>query len=326
MTKEEIKKIIDKIPNSKPYYQKSDDYKLELFNGFTSLTIKDKKLNEKIEKLLIGDNSTQLKSLFSYNQGISELLWWFFLEKNGIPYKIEKNMVPGKDTNIDVQFLLSGIDYNIEIKSPEYPIKENGNLQGRVACRVPGVDMKEALTDISNEFRKELCNTNYNDVDEDLPNDNKIKDCLLSAQKKFVNNSASNCNILFISTTDDELVHYINYFVNPYSGFFTPNSYVPHSDFDNVKAVILSNSISMNDGEIKKGWDLSNSLNLIFHNPNCKYQENSILNHLFTFLPNATQKYCQDLKEFSDQQNKLKQEEQAPIELFLLEFVNKYKN
>ena len=98
MTKEEIKKIIDKIPYSKPYYQKSDDYKGKLFNGLTSLTIKDKKLNEKTEQLLIGDNLTQQKSLFGYNQGISELLWWFPLERNGIPYKIEKNMVPGKDT------------------------------------------------------------------------------------------------------------------------------------------------------------------------------------------------------------------------------------
>ena len=324
MIENEINEIIAKLPQNNPYHSKSNDYKEELFNKLKLLTLQNIKLNEKVEKLLIGENTNPLKSLFTYNQGISELLWWFFLDKNEKSYKIEEKMVSGKNTNIDVQFVLLGVTYNIEIKSPEYPQKNNSNLYGRAAYRVPGGQIIEALKEISNEFRKGLGNTEYNDVDEDLPNDNKIKDCLLSAQKKFVENSKSICNILYISTIDDELFHYINYFFNPNSGFFTPNSYIPHSDFDNVKAVILSNAISMNHDEVGKGWDLANSLNLIFSNPFCKYSDTTILDELFCFFPNLTKEYYIDLAAFIDREKQKALEFQLPIECFYLEFIKKY--
>ncbi len=324
MEKEIVKNIMGEIPKSSPFHKKSNDYKTTLETRLCSLTLAEKNLSEKVKKILVGDSTSEQKSLFSYNQGISELLFWFLLENKKVHYQIEKRMVAGSNANVDVKFKLDSINFNIEIKSPEYPIKEQGTLVGRIACRVPDQDMKGALKEISDKFRDVIDSTKYHSVNEVYPKDNKIKDCLLSAQKKFPDCSDTNCNILFISTITDELVHYINYLANPFSGFFTEKSYVPHSVFDKINAVILSNAISMNDSEINGGWDLSNALNLIFKNPFCKYQNEIILKGLFDLLPNNTKDYCMELNEFINQQNELN--EQESILLFLSNFVYKYGN
>jgi hypothetical protein len=325
MKKEDVIKIIEKIPNTKPYHSKSDEYKIKLTNNLISLTLNYSKLNEKIEDLLIGDNTSTSKSLFTYNQGISELLWWFFLDKKNLNYKIDVKMVEGKDTNIDVQFKSSNITYNIEIKSPEYPIMKEDTLHGRIEVRVPNVDMISILNEVSELFSNAIENSKYKKVEKVLPKENKIKDCLLSAQKKFVENSESNCNILFISTTTDELVSYIDYFVNPFSGFFTSSSYIEHSQFDKVKAVILSNAISMNENEVGKGWDLSYATNLIFNNPFCKYKDNHVLDNILNLLPNVTREYHLEQIKFNKEQSQKKEELRLPYLTFLLEFVHKYR-
>ena len=259
-----------------------------------SLQLSQSKIDEKIEELL-KDNGKF--SIFKYNQGIAELLIWFWLESNNIPYQIEKT-VNGTEKNVDAQAQYNSIFYNIEIKSPEYEEHKAGHLCGIIANRTEGKELINLAEHIRSILQNQMPTQGYSDVDIELPHDNKVKSALTFAQGKFSENSNSSCNILFIATTTAEFLKYLNYIINGQTGFFTPHSFMPHADFNKVKAIVLSNAISLHQQYDDKSWDISNAINLVLSNPYCEYEDCSILNGILQIFPHQTIEFFNGLEEF----------------------------
>ncbi len=279
-----------------------------------ALSIK-KNIDSKIEEL-IKDNGDF--SVFKYNQGIAEFLFWFLMNRKKVNYDLEVS-VNGTKKNVDVQAVFSNITYNIEAKSPEYYIRKDGELVGMLAHRFESKEAIQTLKEIENLFRQGLLNSGYDSIRTELSQDNKVKDCLQSAHKKFDKNSETNCNVLFLCTTTGEFIKYLDYLVNTDKGFLSPNSYVPHKEFDKVKAVVLSNAISLNNKHDTNSWDLSKAINIILFNPFCEYKNNEIAEPLLDLIPNITKEFCQELNEFIEKQNGKK--EPFPVQMFYPEFV-----
>lgn len=90
--------------------------------------------------------------------------------------------------------------------------------------------------------------------------------------------------------------------MNDDSGLFTPGSFCDHSLFNKVQFVILSNAITLNERGDKSSWDLSQSINLILHNPYCEFKNFSIVNSVFDWFPNQTDEFLYEMEKFNENQ------------------------
>ena len=280
------------------YYLKFIDY-LSQINDVKDL---------KIKELLHFDYK---KSFFSYNQSISEFMIYFLLKSKRIPFDSEVNKNSANHSNVDVCFKYKNISYNFEIKSPEYVIKDNSKLNGGFTHRFGKKEENELMMEkLKQDFEGHLSFTKYSGVDNSNLTDNKIKDCLLSAQKKFDCPNSNTCNILFVNTTTSELINYWGYIVNSQSGFFNTISDVgvfinenkkklSKDDYNKVSAIILSNGITLNERMNSNSWDLNNSINIVLTNPFAICNCDNALRRLSEFFPHKTIEFASFLIENS---------------------------
>ena len=297
---------------------------------FINLVSKIKDLPDDKFKTLICANKQYEK--YGFNQGISELLLYFLFSKNDISYLIEKNKNTENGSNVDVSLEYGCIHYNFEVKSPEYFENNDNMIHGKFDCRFGDKNTNDALMkDLIQIMSKNIGDSQFTGVTTDNMTDNKLKDCLLSAQNKFPEPSNTVCNILFISTTTSELISYWDYIVNPYSGFFNIASDVSSfiisikdktpinkKMYDKVTAVVLSNAISLNERYDDTSWDLSNSINIVLTNPLCKNASIAGLQMISNFLPHKTCEFACGLWKY-----KLEHPD-FPDFCFPLEFVANY--
>lgn len=233
-------------------------------------------------------------------------------------YEIEKK-VNTTQKDVDIVISVEDVFLNLEVKSPEYEERKDNRLVGIVANRSNDKEVLNVAKNLQEILSLHINTTSYSQVDIEYPKDNKVKDTLLSAQAKFNNNNTKNSNALYISTKTSEFVKYLNYIFNPESGFFTPNSYVNHSKYDKVMAIVLTNAISLNHKFNENSWDVSKAITLILHNPFCETKDFTLLKKWFEIIPNQTYKFCEGLKEFRKQQ--LNKENPLPEYSYYIDFV-----
>ncbi len=215
MEKCTVKRIIDSLNIDNPLRNCSNvEYreKLELL----LLDINSVK-EEKIKNLLC-DNSKFDK--FKYNEAIAELMLYFCLSSTRKAFIPEKNVNYSNNKNVDVSLDYSGITYNFEVKSPKYEENNKDKMFGSFAYR--SGDKSEncaAMNAFVEQLRESASVLEMGDVVHKEMSDNKIKDCLLNAQEKFCDPSKTICNLLLISTTSLEMIHYWDYIMNEDSGF-----------------------------------------------------------------------------------------------------------
>lgn len=87
--------------------------------------------------------------------------------------------------------------------------------------------------------------------------------------------------------------------------------------YDKVSAIILSNSITLNERRIRDSWDLENSINIVLMNPFCKTQCFGHYQTLDDFFPHRTQEFARGLMEFKNNHGDI------PEECFMYDFVSK---
>ena len=293
MMKTELKTLINACSKENPLKVNEEGSYVEEFIKEVANVSKDNRiLDKKIKEDLLGEPY----SCFKYNQSVAEMMVWFFCEQTGLDYGVEKKLNPPKD--VDFQIIQNGVNYNIEVKSPEYEISDNRVLTGRIASRTDRVNLKDTLYDLNNLFRKNLENTEFKDVNMVLPKDNKIKDCLISCQGKFLGSDAKNFNVLLLSTTSDEMPHYLEYFMNTESGFFTNYSYVQPKEFDKVGAVVITNAISINQKYDDCSWDIQKAKTIVLDNPFCSHIDHGQIEKFRGLFPNCTVEFWLGLQEF----------------------------
>ncbi|MGI6782347.1 MAG: hypothetical protein ACOX56_05970 [Acholeplasmataceae bacterium] len=279
----------------------SSQYTQKFIDNVCSLRNVD---DSKIIQLLTLDNNNPY---FSYNQTISEFMLYFLLNKKNINFEIEKNKNPSNDKNVDVCFNFSGINFNIEIKSPEFDwsLKDDTLRISSIFRQVEKKEHDEKMNELKSMISEYLEATEYKSIQIRNLTDNKIKSCLLNAQDKFGDPSSIELNILFINSTTTEMISYWNYIVNYKTGFFHPHSDVSCFQFkvdgkiirekklnkkmyNKVNMIILSNALTLNEREDCSAWDISKSINIFLRNPNSKKISYNGLKLLEEIFPNKT--------------------------------------
>lgn len=307
----EAKLIIEKIKQMKCKNPLSDDIESDFTNHFIkSLSELDCIKDDKINKLFDLDRNN---SYFSYNQMISELIVYFWLNRQGLKFELEKNKNIERDTNVDVLVTYKNINYNIEIKSPEFNNSKRNTIKGSFVNRFGDyTENVKFMMEFLNELNNHISQSNYEYAEFTNMTDNKVKSCLLYAQEKFGEPSNKDCNILFLSTTTSELISYWQYIINEESGFFNLNSDVTSfraekdgkvlnnmplqkAMYNNVTAIILSNAITLNERKNNDSWNLSKAINIIIMNPFCNNYCISGLQNLSDFFPHNTCEFAKML-------------------------------
>lgn len=216
MKRSEIETIIDGLDS--PHPLKSENglpYKEVLVEKLESIPNLD---TAKLKTLLCGNEKY---TKYKYNQGLSEILLYILFSQKGLPFQFELKQNAANNSDVDVVLQYKGVTYNFEVKSPQYSEYSDGTIRGGFAFRFGEKDANDLqLTEFENQLRPNIGKTGYTEIKRNEITDNKVKDCLLSAQEKFAEPSETNCNILFICTTTYEMVRYWQYIGNECSGFF----------------------------------------------------------------------------------------------------------
>lgn len=283
-----------------------------------------KYLNTLIEKLAILPNLKEIKlktllcgngpySKYKYNQGVAELMLYILFSQEKLLFTSEVAQNSANNSNVDIILKHKGISFNFEVKSPEYAESEKDVLSDGYANRF-GDKQSNALmlTELNNMLAPNIGKAGYKEIKETPLSDNKVKDCLLSAQQKFSTPSETNFNILFICTTTAEMVMYWNYIVNEQSGFFnsisdissflsTNKQPLTRNDFNRVNAIILSNAITLNERRDATAWDVAKAINIILSNPFAECNSVDKFQTLSEIFPHKT---CEFIKMMLDERVK----------------------
>lgn len=319
-----IEQIIASLSSAHPLRdEKKSEYKKTFEINFAKLNgIKE----DKAKKLLCGDTDFYK---FKYNQGVAELMLYFLLTNANICFEIEKKVNPLNNKDVDVSAVYEGITYNIEVKSPEYENNQDNMLIGGFANRFGEKEVNQRIMDdIATQLHDAASQCGIKGVKQAKVTDDKVKECLLSAQEKFSIPTDKNCNILLIITTTSEMINYWNYIINNNSGFFNPYSDVSlfnymgkclsKADYNKVNAIILSNAITLNEKYDSTSWDMAQAINIVLMNPSCECTSIYGLQVLSDFFPHQTCEFAKGLFEFK------RNHPEIPEECFPREFVAKH--
>jgi hypothetical protein len=187
----------------------------------------------------------------------------------------EPKVNPPKD--VDCGFSSDGKTYNIEIKCPDFSVKNEIDSSNSFKIGSFGrlINFEEIVGNMQELFDPE----NNPSVEPDKPlikqqhMDNKLKDYLLSAHNKFKDSTLlDELNVLVVCCSDWMDMQKWYFYMYGHQGLFTPESFHPSEDYKNVDVVMLSNLYHRhheywNKDKIEDHWDFSKSFNLVFSNP-----------------------------------------------------------
>ena len=130
--------------------------------------------------------------------------------------------------------------------------------------------------------------------------DNNAKDYLIQAQEKFPQKKdRENYNVLFLCLDDaDSIQEWYDYFTN-IQGFFTPESFVPHNNFDKVDSVVFTNLYYKHNRkkmQSNDAWSFASSFSLFVPNRYAFLQKYEAAMNAYSIIPNYTRDYIKYLK------------------------------
>lgn len=217
----------------------------------------------------------------------------FFADRYKTNLAIEKKVNPANNMDVDLVFSENGFTFNIEIKCSDFNAKEaidtSNTLKIQPVGRLEGFG--DTLAELQELLKPVAEKLNLDAVVATKNMDNSLKDFLLSANKKF-NPAASDkeLNILSVSCNDAEDMQLWYYYMFKDQGLFTPSSFHPVSEFENVDVVILNNLYFKHyeyfNKKLLNSWDFGNCFNLIFINPFAKQKKDAAVAELLNICPN----------------------------------------
>lgn len=233
--------------------------------------------------------------LENYLQAVTELTVLDFCLREGDKSFVYEPRYNGKK-NPECSFVYKGKTVNIEVKCPNYQKRISEEKKGFIK-----VVIGERLENYPKTFTEKSLGS---DVAVQKRMDNKMKDFLISAHKKFPDSNENNFNILVICL---DIIHdldeWYNYLFETKGGFSGTPFF--SEDISNVDAVLLSNIKAGHIRWIKfplNAWKLEDAFNLLLLNPS-KEKENinyyCDIMHLFGNLTESFLCYLEILDEKS---------------------------
>lgn len=183
----------------------------------------------------------------------------------------------------DVDIYVGNSKYNlsIEVKTPKIQLENNENqivlMQSHKYDTLPKntspsyVAFNSTIEQILNDINSNTSIHNKKAVKGKI-DDLKIKDYLESANQKMLEINEDTINILLICLDTHNLLKFMNYIINPYTGLLSKNPIVSKEKYENIEYIVLSNCVEAHlDSNFKFNvWDANNYLNFVMClNKNC---------------------------------------------------------
>ncbi len=217
-------------------------------------------------------------------------------------FAYEPKINPPKD--VDCAFSINETRYNLEIKCPDFSVKNAIDARknfkvgafGRMQNYKEVVGILERLLDPEANPAVDL----GQELIQQQHMDNKLKDFLISAHGKFKPQSGENeLNILAVGCADPMDMQKWFFYMYGVQGLFTPDSFWPREEYNNVDVALLTNTYHRHHqywkkDRIQRHWDFSGSFNLIFSNPSRRHEKESLIWNLVDAIPN----YSRELMEY----------------------------
>ncbi|KUO71304.1 MAG: hypothetical protein APF81_01730 [Desulfosporosinus sp. BRH_c37] len=241
-----------------------DDF-IEMMNFFSD-NLSESDYSSVENKVISGSSSDEQ----TYLQTMCELtVTYYVMRMYNEQFKYEPKYNGGN--NPECSFEFNGRVVSIEVKCPNMmkrvEFEEHNTLKLFSAERIPKHD--EIIADLKNSIALNLEYSKYSGIEEIPRMDNKLKDYLESAQKKFPQGEGY-FNILAI-TLDivQDVDEWYSYILGD-NGVFTNNTYVD-KNYDSVDAILLSTPVYGHRAwEQFKGvnvWHLEETINLLILDP-----------------------------------------------------------
>lgn len=218
-------------------------------------------------------------------------------------FQYEPKLNPPND--IDCSFEIEGFKFNIEIKCPDYT--KLHEQRGRDIFSIGAFGRMPEYTSTADDL-KELFSKGDKSLEVQPHMDNKLKDYLLSAHKKFSTiTTSSELNVLFVCCDDAMDMQKWFFYMFGMQGLLTPKSYWSVKQYSNVDAVILSNLYHRHHNyfskkDIDAHWCLANSFNLIFKNRSVNKGKDAAICKLVDLIPNFSREImeyeCSEINQY----------------------------
>ncbi len=252
------------------------------------------------EKMLL-KQSPFLEKAFIQN-AVETSVVRFFGEKYPSRFRVEAEVNPNSNKNVDCQFNDNGFIYNVEVKCSSFEAKEeisklNAFKSGTIG-RLDDRGEKAIQT-----FARALDEGLKNKGEPTLPHvslkkmDNNLKDFLESAHGKFDPKSGeSEVNVLIVGCDEcTDIQDWLNYMWAP-KELFTNESYADVNRYRNVDVVVLTNQyFKHNKYQTKRVvdcWSIEKCFNIISSNPHRKRPKEKAIKHFLEVLPNHSEEYA----------------------------------
>lgn len=239
--------------------------------------LKAKSNGRRILKDIVGNKLQIGKRKFDYKQyiqGASEVtVVAFFLKKFADSFIYEPSVNRSLNRNVECQFKDNIYKFNIEVKTPDFSTQEEQKKSDSI--KISSMGRFDDYFDISDELKPLFKNESENlyhgePVIDQKRMDNNAKNFLCDAHDKFPEFSGKNClNILVICLDDldsiDEWSEYFHY----QKGFFKPDSFVPHKEFNRVDLVVFTNLYCKHNRKVTNcdnSWFFEKCFNLASRN------------------------------------------------------------
>jgi len=202
-------------------------------------------------------------------------------------FRYEPKLSPPSD--VDCTFKSDGYHFNIEIKCPDYT--KMHEQDARDVFNIGAFGKMNEFPIIASNL-SELFADGVNKLEAQPHMDNKLKDFLLSAHKKFPSTTTEQeLNILLVCCDDAMDMQKWFFYMFGLQGLLTPESYHSPEKYCNVDAIILSNiynrhyNYSSKD-KLSEHWDFNSAFNLIFKNRSISRGKDVAIWKLVDLVPN----------------------------------------
>ncbi|OBT29239.1 hypothetical protein [Vibrio cyclitrophicus] len=231
-----------------------------------------------------------------------------FIANDAINFSYEKKVTPPKDVDFSIES--EGRTFNVEVKCPSFT-----NKAGKDHITLSSMDRtpdKKDTIEIINDLKSRL-KSSKKDIHVQKSMDNNLKDFLLSTQHKVINASDNDINILIVACDSAVDMQVWRGYLFGASGLFTDGGFIPHSEFDRVDYVLLTNLYNRHHkffepSILSARWELSKSFCLLYPNKYSKRNKKVIdgqadFKFVSSIFDNFSQKFEEYLKNESDMPN-----------------------
>ncbi|WP_343614068.1 hypothetical protein [Flavobacterium sp.] len=272
----------------------NDEYGLEfqeVIKSFTVLLNSNKKIEKFKNKLFLKQSDITIDQQNQYIQSAVECtVVKYFIENFPERFSYEPNLIVGNKTDVECQFSIKNLTFNIEVKATSY-LNHDMNSNDTINLRSVGRMQNY------NEFHNLLRNLMPN-LESEKRYDNNLKSHLISTQSKLPKvDNRKFCNVLIVGCNDSDDIQNHFHYLYAQNGFFTQNPIIEHSNFDLVDIVFLSNlffkhNFNTDNHKLnKESWQFEKSFIVGFRNPYRKDQKLEHLDLIETIIPNYNKSF-----------------------------------